>query len=103
MKELPLQTAHEPTKVACIGDSGTGKSTWVTEWINQCLDRNAYEYYFIFDHEGQFAQRNGLQCAYTWAQLAAQIKKTRFGIFNTSEIYTDPKKGLAAYAHYAFR
>lgn len=54
---------HRPTKILITGKSSSGKSTYWTRYILNSF-RVRYGQIFIFDHEGEFAFRNGIQPCY---------------------------------------
>ncbi len=95
---MKLMLHHEPTKVLCVGMSGCGK----TLWANQFILRSRYLYYFIFDHDGQFAQRNKLKAALTAPQMLAQLKRERFVLFNPTEMFSDITAGFDWFCSYAY-
>jgi hypothetical protein len=83
MNDLMLD--HDATKIVAVGMSGYGK----TQFANKFILESRYDYYFVFDYDGQFAQRNGLKPAFTAAQILHQLKTTRFVVFNPTE-FPDP-------------
>jgi hypothetical protein len=76
---------HVSTKKLFVGASGFGKTTGAMQWVAQ----SKYRYYFIFDHDGQFANRNKLKAAYSPDELLRQLKEQRFVIFNPQEMFVD--------------
>ena len=62
--------------------SGTGKSLSWTRYILQ----SDYNYYFIFDHEGQFSQRNRVQPAQTNSEIREAVKRG-FLVFDPSRMF----------------
>lgn len=94
-----MNLAHNPLKQINVGQSGTGKTLLANEFI---LVSN-YDFYFIFDHEGQFAERNKLASAFTVAQMIAQLKRQRFVVFNPSEMFVDMGAALNWFACWVYK
>lgn len=70
---------------------GTGKTTQAYKLIADC----DHDYIFVFDHDGQFAQRNKTRVCNSSAEILREIKRSGFVVFNPSELYLakvrDPK------------
>ncbi len=60
--------------------SGFGKTTHAYN----LLLRSNYDYYFVFDHDGQFSFRNKTRICETPAQIWAEIQRSGFVVFNPS-------------------
>jgi hypothetical protein len=61
--------AHKPTKIAIVGGSGTGKSTYFCKF----LANSRYTRKFIFDHQGEMSQRLGVQSCIDAQELDAAL------------------------------
>lgn len=83
---MDLNLSHDPTKLIAVGKSGFGKTLFTNEW----LLRSKYDCYFIFDHDGQFAQRHRLKAAYRKADLLGQLRRG-FVIYNPAEEWVSLK------------
>jgi hypothetical protein len=76
---------HVSEKRLYCGMTGSGKTQMAMRFVCE----SDYRYYFIFDHDGQFANRNKLRNSYSPQQIAAQLKTQRFVIFNPCEMFGD--------------
>jgi len=85
-------------KTVCVGMSGYGK----TLYANQLILSSKYDLYFVFDHEGQFSQRNRMPAAFTPAQLLAQVKRG-FVVFNPTEMFDDIPEGFEWFCAYVYK
>ena len=74
-----MQLFHKPKKILWTGMSGCGKSIAFTRFIMN----SRYNFYFIFDHDGQFAQRLKMRAARTDAEILAALKRG-FVVFDPS-------------------
>ena len=74
-----MNLSHEANKLLIVGASGTGKSTYWTKYV-----LNSYHVKkFVFDHEGEFAFRHGMQPVY---ELTDEIvARNQFIIYDPSE------------------
>lgn len=93
-----LNLAHNPTKIVAVGMSGCGK----TLYANQTIERSNYGTYFVFDHDGQFSQRNRLRSAFTREQIAAQLKR-RFVVYDPSEMFHDTTAAFDWFCCFVYR
>ena len=82
---MALNYRHVSTKIVCVGETGSRKSQRAMRFV---LESN-YRYYFIFDHDGQFADRHRLTPAYTLKEVCAQLDQQRFVIFNPTEMFDE--------------
>lgn len=55
-----MQLEHKPSKLLITGKSGCGKSTFFNRYLLNCWHHKV----FVFDHEGEFAYRNGVPPCY---------------------------------------
>lgn len=94
-----LNLAHDPTKIIAVGKSGMGKTVFTNDW----LLRSNYRYYFVFDHDGQFAQRHRLKPAFTLEEASMQLARSRFVIFDPSEKFADPERAVDFFACWTYK
>lgn len=79
---------HAPRKVLSTGCSGSGKSTSLEKFL---LNTN-YDYRFVFDQDGEFQQRTGLEAARDPDELLAQIEE-RWAIFDPVKMFEGDLEG----------
>jgi hypothetical protein len=94
---MALMLNHEPTKYLCVGKSGCGK----TIKANRIILESNYAFYFIFDHDGQFAARNKIRPAMTRQALLPMVARG-FAVFNPTECFDDTKAALDWFCRYAY-
>lgn len=73
--------SHKSNKVIITGASGTGKSTFWTQYLVNSF-RVDYDWIFAFDHQGELAMRLRILPAQTIQEMVAQWKETGFVIFD---------------------
>lgn len=94
-----MDFAHQPTKVLITGGSGTGKSTY---WTRFCLGYAA-KTKFVYDHEGELAQRLRIKPARTLPELAWAIH-SGWVIFDPHARWAGRlEEGFAFFCDFVFR
>jgi len=88
------QYDHEPKKIVVCGKSGFGKTIFCYRFLRAAK----YDCFFIFDHDGQFAFRNGIRdVAFSDEALETHWKR-RYVIFNPSEMF--PGRTAVAFEYF---
>jgi hypothetical protein len=91
---------HKPTKVLVTGVSGSGKSTYFIQYVQNA--RSLFRTIFVFDHEGEFAYRLNAQSAFTPDQMIRQFD-TGLVIYDPSEMFEgDIPAAFAFFAEWSF-
>lgn len=80
---MALKPQHVAWHFCCVGMGGTGKTTLAYDLIRGC----DHDHVFIFDHDGQFAQRNGTRSCSTPAEILRELKRSGFVVFSPSQMY----------------
>jgi ABC-type dipeptide/oligopeptide/nickel transport system ATPase component len=94
-----MQLAHRPTKLLITGKSGSGKSTYFTRFVTSW----PAAWRFIYDHEGEFAQRTGLPAAHTPREMLEHLSARRWVIFDPAAAFPgDVQRGFAFFSEWAF-
>jgi hypothetical protein len=95
---MSLMLWHKPTKRIYVGMSGSGKTLSANRFILQ----SNYNWYFIFDHDRQFSQRNRLKPAMSPAEILSQFP-SQFIVFDPSEIFDDECEAFEWFCKYVYR
>lgn len=74
-----------------------------TLYANEEILTSNYRFYFVFDHEGQFAQRNKVSSAFTREQVARDVTRRRFVVFNPSEMFVDMPAALNWFCSFVYQ
>lgn len=99
MSEPIQQIAHETTKILVTGVSGTGK----THFFNRYLLNAPQAQRFVFDHQGEIAQRLQIPACYSLEELTENTAKESLVIFDPSELFPgDAEAGFAMFCDYVF-
>jgi len=80
-----MNLAHKSSKLIITGQSGTGKSTYFTQYVLNSF-QTLYRMIYVFDHQGEFALRSERPAAMTEEDLI-EHNKTGFVIFDPSEMF----------------
>jgi hypothetical protein len=80
-----MNLAHRSKKLIITGQSGTGKSTYFTEYVLSAF-RSIYNRVYIFDHQGEFASRTGIRSALTPEDLT-ELHQTGMIVFDPSVMF----------------
>lgn len=75
-----MQISHKPTKIVITGTSGTGKSTYFTRYLNNAQQDKV----FVFDHEGEYSYRTGIEPCRSMEKLA-ELLGQRVIVYDCSE------------------
>lgn len=67
-----MQVHHKPTKILIVGKSGSGKTTYELRYVKNSPDHVTV---FIFDHKGEFEEREGIPVCYSIDECAERVKK----------------------------
>jgi hypothetical protein len=91
--------SHPSKKVIFAGASGTGKTTLFEKEIK----RQRAKLIFVFDHQGEFAQRFGHPACHDADGLCAAVERGGFVIFDPCEMYpADIEKAFLFFCDFAF-
>lgn len=80
---MALKPNHVAWRWCCVGMGGTGKTSHAYNLIRDC----DHDQIFVFDHDGQFAQRNKVRSCETPAQILRELKRSGFVVFSPSQMY----------------
>jgi len=87
--------AHKPHKVLVVGASGTGKTTFFLRYLANVRAR----WRFVFDGEGELAARLGIRPACWPDDMAADLIRTGWCIYDPAEQF--PGRTSDAFAYFA--
>lgn len=91
--------SHRPTKLLITGKSGSGKSTYFTRFV---LGWPA-AWRFIYDHEGEFAQRTGLPAAHSPREMLEHLQRRRWVIYDPARDFPgDVIRGFDFFCEWCF-
>lgn len=77
---------HSPFKLLITGQSGSGKSTYLSRYLAGC----SYEKIFVYDHQSEFGGRLGIEPVYSADLLADKfLSNERYVIYDPAEEYPD--------------
>jgi len=93
-RPLPMMTGHNPHRLAIVGASGSGKTTYLTRF----LARAPASCRFVYDPEGELAQRLG-QFSHTDAGALARATASAWCIFDPSAMF--PGNNAAGFDYFA--
>jgi hypothetical protein len=65
-----MQVHHKPTKILIVGKSGSGKTTYMLRYVMH----SGHETVFIFDHKGEFEEREDLVPSLTLDDCGERLK-----------------------------
>jgi energy-coupling factor transporter ATP-binding protein EcfA2 len=82
-----VKLAHRATKYLITGASGTGKSTFARRLALNSLGDGKYGRLVVFDHDGEFSLRSGIEPAYDTEALVRQYTETHIAVYDPSEMY----------------
>jgi hypothetical protein len=92
---------HRPIKTVITGKSGSGKTTYFERLLANGF-KSYWQTIFLYDHQGEMAQRLNLQPTFKIEQLPEAIK-TGFVCFDPSIEYEgDYEQGLLFFADWTF-
>lgn len=93
-----MQISHKPTKILITGSSGTGKSTYYTRYLSNAPQGKI----FVFDHEGEYAFRKGIEPCLLMDRLQDELEK-RYIIYDPSEDWPgDTYAGFCFFCEWVF-
>ncbi len=94
-----MNLAHKPTKVAIVGSSGTGKSTFFTQYIRKAN----YQKIFVFDSEGEYGLRTGVNVCYSTDDLNKALSQDQQIVFDPCVMFEgDTQTGFEFFAEWTF-
>lgn len=90
---------HPKCAVLVCGKSGHGKSTK----FNEILDAQSAEYWFIYDHKGEFHKRFGKSPCFSLEGIALDMEKTGIVCFDPARLFPGRKEdGFLFFCDLAF-
>jgi len=94
------QLHHKPTKLLIVGASGTGKTACLCRYLLAAPASRK----FVFDHQGELAERLGLVACYRFDELQAAVtNRAPWIIFDPADSFSgDLEGGFAFFCDFAF-
>jgi len=94
-----VNLAHRPTKIAIVGSSGTGKSTFFTQYISKAN----YAKIFVFDSEGEYGLRTGSNVCYSTEDLTNSLANDLQVVFDPCVMFEgNNEAGFEFFAEWIF-
>lgn len=82
-----MKLAHKATKYLVTGASGSGKSTFARRLALNSFAQGRYGKLLVFDHDGEFSLRSGIESAFTVEELCDDFEKRNVAVFDPSHLY----------------
>jgi hypothetical protein len=89
-----MQIHHRPTKILILGRSGSGKTTYMLRYVENCK----HDHIFIYDHKFEFATRLGVQTVFDIDDCARRVQEGhKFISWNGTEDYPGDSEGAFSF------